>query len=545
MISLLRNLSIRFRLLTIVFSLALGMALIAFVSLSVNKSYILDAKAEKVRNLVEVQIGTLNYFHEQELSGAITQQQAQQLAMNAIKQARYDESEYYWINDYQAKMVMHSIKPELDGKDLSNLEDPNGKKLFTEFTQVVKKNGQGFVEYLWPKAGSDKPVDKISYVKGFAPWGWIVGTGIYIDDVDAVFVKEATKIGMLCLVILLIGLAVSMFILQSIMRPIQEIQRAMDNIAEGDGDLTAQLPEDGQDQFTMISRAYNTFAKRLHNTLESAVGLNKGVEQRSQLLQSVASETQVITAQREQLFQRMSDIIAEVDSLKNQVISAIDTSLENASETRDKTVLGQKSIQQTIASLETLSRELSQGVTSVEDVAKESQNIGTVLDVISGIAEQTNLLALNAAIEAARAGEQGRGFAVVADEVRNLASRTQASTEEIQTMISKLQSGAKEAQDKIQASFSQLHHTSEDLGKTDHSLNAVATSVDAIMAASADVTHSIEGQNIAVQSLNAVNQEISQLSKQAGELVAKNRVTSEELAQAAQENYSVMSTFKL
>lgn len=545
MIGLLRNLSIRFRLLLLVFTLALGMALIAFLSLSVNKSYILDAKAEKVRNLVEVQISTLAYFHEQELSGSLSQHQAQTLAMSAIKQARYDESEYYWINDYQARMIMHSVKPALDGQDLSDLEDPNGKKLFTEFTQVVKKDGSGFVEYLWPKAGSDKPVDKISYVKGFAPWGWIVGTGIYIDDVDALFMQEATKLGALCVVIVLIGLVISLFILQSIMRPIQEIRRAMDNIAEGEGDLTTQLPEDGNDQLTMISQAYNTFAKRLRSTLESAVNLNKGVEQRSLLLQSVANDTQAITAQREKLFQRMSEVIEEVDSLKNQVVSAIDTSLENASQTREKTILGQKSIQQTITSLQTLARELTQGVGSVEQVAKESQSIGTVLDVISDIAEQTNLLALNAAIEAARAGEQGRGFAVVADEVRNLASRTQASTEEIQTMISKLQSGAKEAQDKIQASFSQLHHTSEDLSQTDHSLNAVATSVDAIMAAGEEVNHSIAGQNIAVQSLNSVNHEISLLSTKAGELVAKNRVTSEELAQAAQENYSVMSTFKL
>ncbi|RUM57874.1 MAG: methyl-accepting chemotaxis protein, partial [Marinomonas sp.] len=487
----------------------------------------------------------LQHFYDLQVSGQLTKDQAQAYALNAIKKARYDESEYYWVNDYQARMVMHSIKPALDGQDLSQLEDPNGKKLFTVFTQVVKQSGGGYVDYLWPKPGEDKPIEKISYVKGFEPWGWIVGTGIYLDDVNDLFLQEATRVSLVVVVVLFVAIVISMLILRSIMKPIQDIRNAMENIANGEGDLTIQLPENGQDQLAMISKSYNAFSRRLRGTLESAVGLNKTVEQRSQLLQQVASDTQAITAKRELLFKQMSDIIEEVDGLKNKVIASIDTSLENASETRAKTTLGQDSIQQTIASLETLSRELTQGVSSVEGVAQESQNIGAVLVVISEIAEQTNLLALNAAIEAARAGEQGRGFAVVADEVRNLASRTQASTEEIQAMITKLQSGAKDAQEKIQASFSQLHHTSEDLTQTAHSLNAVAVSVDAIMAAGADINHSIEGQKAAVQSLNSVNQDISQLSKEAGELVSRNRATSQELADTAQENYKVMSTFKL
>ncbi len=545
MINLLRKLTIRLRLSILVTTLAFGMVLIAFMSLSVNKSYILEAKSEKVKNLVEVQVSALQHFYDLQVSGQLTKDQAQAYALNAIKKARYDEFEYYWINDYQARMVMHSIKPALDGQDLSQLEDPNGKKLFTVFTQVVKQSGGGYVDYLWPKPGEDKPIEKISYVKGFEPWGWIVGTGIYLDDVNDLFLQEATRVSLVVVVVLFVAIVISMLILRSIMKPIQDIRNAMENIANGEGDLTIQLPENGQDQLAMISKSYNAFSRRLRGTLESAVGLNKTVEQRSQLLQQVASDTQAITAKRELLFKQMSDIIEEVDGLKNKVIASIDTSLENASETRAKTTLGQDSIQQTITSLETLSRELTQGVSSVEGVAQESQNIGAVLVVISEIAEQTNLLALNAAIEAARAGEQGRGFAVVADEVRNLASRTQASTEEIQAMITKLQSGAKDAQEKIQASFSQLHHTSEDLTQTAHSLNAVAVSVDAIMAAGADINQSIEGQKAAVQSLNSVNQDISQLSKEAGELVSRNRATSQELADTAQENYKVMSTFKL
>jgi methyl-accepting chemotaxis protein len=545
MINTLRKIPINLRLTSLVFFFSLGLLLVVYLTLTVNKQSLLDEKYSQTKHVVETATGVLNHYYKLQQSGELTKADAQRHAMETIKDIRYAESEYFWINDYNAIMVMHSVNPALDGKDLINLEDPNGKKLFSEFVKVVKANNAGFVDYLWPKPDSKQPVEKISYVQGFKPWGWIIGSGIYLDDVDSQFKQEAIKLGTVSAIIVLISLLISFLIVRSILLPISQIQIALHNISDGDGDLKTRLPESGKDQLTEIAIYYNTFVDRLSKTLAKAVSLNKEVESKSQELKSVAAKTQTITQQREGMFAEMADTIKEVDTFKNEVIEGTQSTLTSAQITSEKTQTGQVSIKQTVESLEKLSEDLEAGLNTVVQLAEQSQTIGSVLDVISAIAEQTNLLALNAAIEAARAGEQGRGFAVVADEVRGLASRTQASTDEIQSMISKLQSGAKEAEARITASHQQSQKTTEEITLTTQYLQDISLSVDEINRASNKVIQSVTMQSEAVQQLNHLNQKVSELSAQAGLQVQQNSVTSESLAKTAKDTQEVMSIFKL
>ena len=410
--------------------------------------------------------------------------------------------------------------------------------------KVVKAQEAGFVDYLWPKPGSKTPVEKISYVQGFKPWGWVIGSGIYLDDVDTQFKKEATKLGAISVGIILIALFISFLIVRSILLPIGQIQTALHNISDGDGDLKTRLPESGKDQLTQIAIYYNLFVERLSQTLSKAVLLNQEVDKKSQELKTIAGKTQAITQQREGMFLQMAETIKEVDNFKNEVIDNTQSTLVSAQTTVEKTQTGQDAINQTVESLGKLSHELESGLNTVVQLAEQSQTIGSVLDVISAIAEQTNLLALNAAIEAARAGEQGRGFAVVADEVRGLASRTQASTDEIQNMINKLQSGAKEAEARITASHQQSQRTTEEITLTTQYLQAIATSVEDINNASSTVLQTVNLQSEAVQRLNQLNEKVAELSAQAGLLVEQNNLTSESLAKTAKETQEIMSTFK-
>ena len=545
MINTLRKIPINLRLTSLVFFFSLGLLLVVYLTLTVNKQSLLDEKYSQTKHVVETATGVLNHYYKLQQSGELTKADAQRHAMETIKDIRYAESEYFWINDYNAIMVMHSVNPALDGKDLINLEDPNGKKLFSEFVKVVKANNAGFVDYLWPKPDSKQPVEKISYVQGFKPWGWIIGSGIYLDDVDSQFKQEAIKLGTVSAIIVLISLLISFLIVRSILLPISQIQIALHNISDGDGDLKTRLPESGKDQLTEIAIYYNTFVERLSKTLAKAISLNKEVESKSQELKSVAAKTQTITQQREGMFAEMANTIKEVDTFKNEVIEGTQSTLTSAQITAEKTQTGQVSIKQTVESLEKLSEDLEAGLNTVVQLAEQSQTIGSVLDVISAIAEQTNLLALNAAIEAARAGEQGRGFAVVADEVRGLASRTQASTDEIQSMISKLQSGAKEAEARITASHQQSQKTTEEITLTTQYLQDISLSVDEINRASNKVIQSVTMQSEAVQQLNHLNQKVSELSAQAGLQVQQNSVTSESLAKTAKDTQEVMSIFKL
>ena len=152
-----------------------------------ERSLLLKDREEKVRNLVEVAHGVIAQHEKYVSEGKMPLETAQASALAVLRNMRYDSVEYFWVNDMAPKTLMHPIKPELEGKDMSALKDPNGKFLFNEFVTVVKKDGKGFVDYYWPKPGEKDPVAKISYVMGFAPWGWIVGSGIYLDDVNRIF----------------------------------------------------------------------------------------------------------------------------------------------------------------------------------------------------------------------------------------------------------------------------------------------------------------------------------------------------------------------
>ncbi|WCN11709.1 HAMP domain-containing protein [Marinomonas mediterranea] len=545
MVTNLRRISITGRLVGLVAFFSLGLFLIAYLTITASKKSLLEEKYSKTREIVETAMGVIDHMYSLEQSGKLTRQQAQEFAVRTIKNTRYSGSEYFWINDYQGTMVMHSVNPKLDGKPLIELKDVNGKAIFQEMINIVKTDGQGFVDYYWPKPGGEVPFAKISYVKGSGPWGWILGTGIYLDDVDNEFQSEAIRVFLIGAGIVLVALAISFIVLRSILSPLRDIQNALRNIAEGEGDLTARLPESGNDQLSNIARYYNVFVGRLSQVLTKGVSLNRNVEAHSQELKSVASDTYDATARWEGMFSDMTDTILAVNQFKGQVETSTESTLHSTHEMVNKTDIGQESLRKTEEALTKLSKDLEIGLKAVVELAEHSQSIGSVLDVISGIAEQTNLLALNAAIEAARAGEQGRGFAVVADEVRSLASRTQASTDEIQNMIHRLQTGAKEAESRISSSNEQSKLTTNEISQTSEYLQDIANAVSEINDAGQSVIQSVSQQSDAVQTLQALNEQVAELSKHVSSQVERNSSTSESLADSSQQALDVMATFKL
>jgi methyl-accepting chemotaxis protein len=161
------------------------MAIIAWFAGASLRTEITEGRAEKTRQLVQAAYGVIQHFHSEQLAGKLSEADAQRTAMAVIKSLRYDTSEYFWINDMEPRMIMHPGKPALDGTQIGAMADPNGKQLFIEMVDKVKREGGGFVDYMWPKLGSGQPVGKISYVQGFAPWGWVIGSGVYTDDTAA------------------------------------------------------------------------------------------------------------------------------------------------------------------------------------------------------------------------------------------------------------------------------------------------------------------------------------------------------------------------
>ena len=184
MYQLLSRLSIFHNLLLLSLAAVIGLLATSSLGLSSLRENLVEDRQLKTRHVVETAHGIVNYFYNKEVGGELSRTEAQQMAMDALRNMRYEGNEYFWINDMEPNMIMHPIKPELDGQNLSHIKDPSGKKLFVAFVDTVNKSGAGFVDYLWPKPGNELPVQKISYVKGVSGWGWVIGSGIYMELVE-------------------------------------------------------------------------------------------------------------------------------------------------------------------------------------------------------------------------------------------------------------------------------------------------------------------------------------------------------------------------
>ena len=482
------------RILLIVVAAVIGMAVVAAISLDRLHSSLLQDRQDKAQHLVEVAYGLIAGFDAQAKAGTLTTEEAQKRALAALEPLRYGSGDYFWVNDMHPTMIQHPNKA-LNGQDLSGKKDPAGKALFLEFVRVVREQGSGFVPYLWPKPGFDQPVAKISYVKGYKDWGWIVGTGIYLDDVDTIFRAQALLLSVLVLVIMALVVGLSLLISRSITRPVHKMTGAMGRLAEGDLDVAIPAGN-GADEIAAMSRAMEVFKR---NAMD---------------MRRLAEEQEAIKRRAEEDQRRSRHSLA--DTFENKARSVIDLVRDNSTrivstagkmgkkvgnsseQSMDAASVSQRTIgaiqalteatQKLSESFSTVCRRVDdastisrQAVTQAEStnqqvggLSESAERIGEVVGLITDIAAQTNLLALNATIEAARAGDAGKGFAVVATEVKNLAGQTARATEDISTQVAAIQQATKGAAEAI-SNISRIIGT----------MNEIA----------ADVAGSVAGQN--------------------------------------------------
>ncbi|MBB3284477.1 methyl-accepting chemotaxis protein [Mitsuaria sp. BK037] len=478
---------------------------------------LLDVKmittVEQVKNAEQI---AKRYF-DRVGAGGLTEAEARKQAAAEIGKIRYSGNEYLWINDMSPKMVMHPIKPELNDKDLSGNKDPNGLKLFVAFVDTVKSQGSGFVDYLWPKPGAKDPEPKRSYVAGFKPWGWVIGSGVYIDDVSAIARRDATIALTLVIAVGIAAMVAVEWFARGLKRRLDQMREVVEAVANGD--LRAQVLGNqaaGSDEIGVVLTQVAAMQVRLSDLVRAIRDATDSIQHASQ---EVAMGSQDLSQRSEQAASSLQQTAASMQELTQQV-----TNSAQAAHQTNQLAIGAADRAKLGADV------MGEVVQTMDGIAGASRKISDIISVIDGVAFQTNILALNAAVEAARAGEQGRGFAVVASEVRALAQRSANAAKEIKALIND--------------SVSRVDAGSAQVGRAGEAMGQILQSVQQVSGTVAEISQSSAGQSDGLAQINQAVAHLDDMTQQNAALVEQTAAAAESLQQQARLLNAQVATFR-
>ena len=541
----------------------------------------------ELKDQTKTAISTIERIYKDQQAGLFSEEQAKRSAANLIRNMRYEgDGGYFWIDTYEGVNVV-LLGRDSEGKSRIDLTDPTGKQFIREMIENGRKPDGGFTNLMFAKPNQTEVLPKINYTAAFEPYQWVIGTGVWVDYIDARVAEMKArsddnlrgiviKMTVVCVILEVIFVAVANFFANHLITPIRNLTQALGILGTGDFRMTNQ-PEEKDvtrtDEIGVMARAVSQLRENVRGMVNKVITSAEQVAAASQQLTASADQsTTAINQVAESIvnvagacteqFTEVENATTKADELRGHMKTFADTLHGASREINDTSTAAEKgvsAVKNAIDQMQTIETSVNSSAEVIAQLGEESEKIGKIVDAISAIADQTNLLALNAAIEAARAGEHGRGFAVVADEVRKLAEQSQSSAKEISTLIGSIQNKSQDAVNSMQKGVQNVKTGAEAVDQAGNTFGEIMLKITAVSDSSETmdklVVELAKSTDVITNSVDKINEKSREVAKESETVSASGEeqsATMHEIADAsrslavmAQQMQDVVAKFKI